>query len=125
MAQPKKVVVAEDTEVLSRLIRNSLAPLALQLVEAYDGAEALEKIKSVRPDLVIMDMDMPKMSGAEVTRAVRALPAFSKLPILVLTALGSEADARAAGCTDFMNKPYSPAELRSKVRSMLGEEVPG
>lgn len=117
----KKILIAEDFEVLSKLIRNSLKTLDVELIEAYDGAEALEKAKALRPDLIIMDMDMPKMTGYEVTKAIREIPDMVHLPILMLTATGNEKAAREAGCTAFMNKPYSPGALRAKVAELLGE----
>lgn len=119
-AAAKKVLVAEDFEVLSKLIRNSLRTLGVELVEAYDGEEALEKTKELRPDMLILDMDMPKMNGYEVAKAIRAIPHFSSLPILMLTATGSEATAKEAGCTAYMSKPYSPNVLRNKVAELLG-----
>jgi len=119
-AAAKKVLVAEDFEVLSKLIRNSLRNLGVDLIEAYDGQEALEKTKELRPDMLILDMDMPKMNGYEVAKALRAIPQFSSLPILMLTATGSEATAKEAGCTAYMSKPYSPNVLRNKVAELLG-----
>ncbi|MEW6774897.1 MAG: response regulator [Bdellovibrionota bacterium] len=116
----KKILIAEDFEILSKLIRNSLRNINVEFVDAFDGAEAFEKAKALKPDLIIMDMNMPKMNGYEVTEALRRIPEFSKLPILMLTATGSEETALQAGCTAFMNKPYSPGNLRSKVLSLLG-----
>ena len=118
-AQTKKILIAEDFEILSKLIRNSLRNLDIEFLDAFDGAEALEKAKSSRPDLVIMDMNMPKMNGYEVTQALRKIPDFAALPILMLTATGSEQTAKEAGCTAFMSKPYSPLSLRDKVLDLL------
>ncbi len=118
-AQTKKILIAEDFEILSKLIRNSLRNLDIEFLDAFDGAEALEKAKSSRPDLVIMDMNMPKMNGYEVTQALRKIPDFAALPILMLTATGSEQTAEEAGCTAFMSKPYSPLSLRDKVLDLL------
>jgi len=118
-AQTKKILIAEDFEILSKLIRNSLRNLDIEFVDAYDGADALEKVKSTRPHLVIMDMNMPKMNGYEVTQALRKIPDFATVPILMLTATGSEQTAKEAGCTAFMSKPYSPGTLRDKVLDLL------
>ena len=114
----KKILVAEDFEVLSKLIRNALKGVDAELLEAYDGAEALQLALEKRPDLIIMDMDMPKMTGYEVTRSLRAKG--EKLPILMLTATGDERSAKEAGVTAFMLKPYSPSKLREKVQELLG-----
>ncbi|MCB0218793.1 MAG: response regulator [Chrysiogenetes bacterium] len=115
----KKILVAEDFEVLSKLIRNALKGVEAQLMEAYDGAEALKMALAEKPDLIIMDMDMPKMTGFDVTRSLRAKPEFAATPILMLTATGDERSARDAGVTAFMYKPYSPAKLREKVQELL------
>lgn len=116
----KKILVAEDFEVLSKLIRNALMGVDAELLEAYDGAEALQMAVARKPDLIIMDMDMPKMTGLEVTRSLRAKPEFAALPILMLTATGDERSAKDAGVTDFMLKPYSPSKLRARVIELLG-----
>ena len=115
----KKILVAEDFEVLSKLIRNALKGVEAELLEAYDGAEALRVALAEKPDLIIMDMDMPRMTGFEVTRSLRAKPEFAGLPILMLTASGDERTAKDAGVTAFMYKPYSPAKLREKVQELL------
>ncbi len=116
----KKVLIAEDFETLSKLIRNSLKSLDVEFIEAFDGKEAVSKARANRPDLVIMDVGMPKVNGYEATRQIRADVNIKDIPILILTATGDEDTAMRAGATDFMTKPYSPSELKTRAARMLG-----
>jgi class 3 adenylate cyclase len=122
MVGPGKILVVDDDagnrEVLEELLRLRGHPV----VTAASGPEALELVKKDPPDLVLLDVTMPGMSGYEVCEALRADPATRLLPIVIVTALeGQEEKIRAieAGADDFLNKPISPTELIARVKSLL------
>lgn len=122
MVGPGKILVVDDDpgnrEVLEELLRLRGHPV----VTAASGPEALELVKKDPPDLVLLDVTMPGMSGYEVCEALRAEPATRLLPIVIITALeGQEEKIRAieAGADDFLNKPISPTELIARVKSLL------
>ncbi len=116
----KRILIAEDFETLSKLIRNSLRSLDVDFEEAVDGSEAIAKAKKVNPDLIIMDVGMPKVNGYDATRAIRNDPSTRHIPVLILTATGDEKEAEKAGATAYLAKPYSPAELKTKAAKLLG-----
>jgi class 3 adenylate cyclase len=122
MVGPGKILVVDDDpgnrEVLEELLRLRGYPV----VTAASGPEALEVARREPPDLVLLDVTMPGMSGYEVCEALRAEPATRLLPIVIITALeGQEEKIRAieAGADDFLNKPISPTELIARVKSLL------
>jgi two-component system cell cycle response regulator DivK len=92
------------------------------LLEAFDGAEALELTVRDKPDLIIIDIQLPKMSGLEVTRRLRQIPAFSYIPIIAVTAYAMKGDrenAIEAGCDAYLSKPINTRELPRLVTGML------
>ena len=92
------------------------------LLEATDGEEALEVAKRERPDLIIMDVQLPKMSGLEVTRRLREIPEFNRTPIVAITAYamkGDEEKALDAGCNAYLSKPIRARDLPNLVAKML------
>src|SRR5262249_16770543 len=92
------------------------------LMEAFNGEKALAAVAEQRPDLILMDIQLPIMDGYEATRRIKSDPALRSIPIIAITsyALGEdEQRARAAGCNDFVAKPYSPRQLLMKIREYL------
>jgi two-component system cell cycle response regulator DivK len=92
------------------------------LIEAGNGEEALLAMAKDRPDLILMDIQLPVMDGYEATRRIKADPASAAIPIIAVTSYalsGDEAKARDAGCDDFVPKPYSPRQLLAKIRKYL------
>ena len=115
----KRILVVEDQEDNMQILRDVLASADYQIVEAQNGEEALAAVAKQRPDLILMDIQLPIMDGYEATRRIKADAALRSIPIIAITsyALGSDEErARAAGCDDFVPKPYSPRELLAKIR---------
>jgi two-component system KDP operon response regulator KdpE len=113
------LLVVDDEAQIRRAVRNALAPLAEQVVEAASGGGAIDLAASASPDLIVLDLGLPDMPGLEVCRAVRG---WARTPILVLTARHAEADKLAlfdAGADDYVTKPFSLAELEARARALL------
>ncbi len=93
-----------------------------EITEAENGEQALAAVTKQRPDLILMDIQLPIMDGNEATRRIKADPALKSIPIIAVTSYalsGEEAKARAAGCDDYVPKPYSPRQLLEKIRQYL------
>jgi two-component system cell cycle response regulator DivK len=118
------VLYVEDNEYNRKIVRQLLARTRYRLLEAADGEAGLAMARAERPDLVLMDVQLPKMSGFEVTRALRADPATAGMPIIVVTSFalsGDDQKAMAAGASAYLAKPYSPRELLALIRKFLPE----
>lgn len=117
------VLVADDDEDILSLVAFRLEKAGYRVLTAADGEQAFELALSERPDLAILDVMMPKLTGIEVTQRIRASDAtVSDIPIVLLTARVQEADvARGfeAGADDYIKKPFSPQELRARVQAIL------
>lgn len=116
------ILVVDDTPPNVKLMRLILADAGYRVLSAYGGAEALEVLRRDRPDLILLDVRMPGMTGYEVCRIVRDDPEFSMLPVIMVTSL-SLAEERIqgieAGATDFISKPFNKKELLARVRACL------
>src|SRR2546423_1844219 len=118
----QKILVVEDESDIRELIRYNLTQEGFAVEEAGDGAEALERIGRRAPDLVLLDLMLPRISGLELCRQLRARPETARLPILVLTAKGSEVDRVVGlemGADDYVVKPFSPRELIARIKALL------
>jgi CheY-like chemotaxis protein len=119
----KKVLLVEDNEMNRDMLMRRLVKKGYSVEFAVDGEEALEKSASVHPDIILMDMSLPKLDGLEATRRIRADDALKKIPIIVLTANATVADretAIAAGCDEFETKPIQLPTLLEKMEACLG-----
>ena len=118
----KRILVVEDQEDNRQILRDLLATTDYEVIEAENGEEALAAVAKQRPDLILMDIQLPILDGYEATRRIKADPTLSSIPIIAVTSYalsGDEAKARSAGCDDFVPKPYSPRQLLAKIRQYL------
>jgi two-component system cell cycle response regulator DivK len=118
----KCILVVEDQEDNRQILRDLLTNSGYEIVEAANGAEAVRAVEAKRPDLILMDIQLPVMDGYEATRRIKANPASRDIPIIVVTSYalsGDEGKAREAGGDDYVTKPYSPKALLAKIREYL------
>ena len=121
----KTILYVEDNEFNRKIVRHLLARTTYRLIEAVDGEAGVAAAREARPDLVIMDIQLPKQSGLEATRELRADPATAGIPIIVITSFalaGDEEKAREAGAAAYLAKPYSPRELLQMIRNLAPED---
>jgi signal transduction histidine kinase/CheY-like chemotaxis protein len=119
------VLIVEDNEDNLFTLRQILAPLSLDNVTATNGRQAIAQCRRQMPDLVIMDMQLPGMSGLQATGAIRALPGGARVPIIALTAQAMKGDRErilAAGCDEYLAKPVQPNALRAMVARLVGAD---
>ena len=118
------VLYVEDNEYNRKIVRQLLTRTTYRLREAADGEAALGMVREERPDLILMDVQLPKMSGLDVTRALRGDPTTADVPIIVVTSFalsGDEQRAMAAGASAYIAKPYSPRELLTLINRFLSD----
>lgn len=116
------LVADDDSDVLALVVRR-LERAGYHVITAEDGAEALRLAQDNLPDLAVLDIMMPKLTGYEVTQRLREDPATERMPVILLTARVQEADVNrgfTAGADDYIKKPFSPQELCSRVQAVLG-----
>ena len=121
-----KVLVADDNAAGRELVRTVLERLGYEITEAADGWEALRAARELRPDLIILDLNMPRMDGFEVIRELRRHAEFAVTPVLALTASAMQGDRQQAidaGFTNYMSKPIGPRQLRTEVERLLQRPV--
>ncbi len=121
----KRILVVEDQEDLRGVLRDLLTGSGYEVAEAADGGEGVAKAKSERPDLILMDIQLPVLDGYETTRQIKADPNLKATPIIAVSSFamkGDEEKARASGCDHYVTKPYSPIQLLKIIRGFLGEQ---
>ncbi len=117
----KRILVVEDQPDNRQIIRDMLAPTDYEITEAENGEEALAAVAKQRPDLILMDIQLPIMDGYTATRRIKDDPALRAIPIIAVTSYVEDEKARAAGCDEYVPEPYSPRELLAKIRQYLPE----
>lgn len=121
----KTILYVEDNELNRKLVRGLLKSTTYTLIEANDGEAGVATALVERPDLILMDIQLPKISGLEATRRLRADPITANTPIIAITSFalsGDDQKAKAAGATAYLAKPYSPRELLALIRAILPED---
>jgi DNA-binding response OmpR family regulator len=116
------ILIADDEAPIVELVRFTLEDDHIQVVGAFDGAAALDLARAVRPDLVLLDVQMPHLSGLEVCRRLRQTPECAQARIVMLTAAAQAEDRErglAAGADEYLTKPFSPLALLTLVRSLV------
>lgn len=119
----KLILHVEDNQYNRKIIRDLLSKHSYEIMEAHNGQAALDALTRRRPDLILMDVQLPKLSGLEVTRRVRADPALAQIPIIAITSFALSGDDRLAldaGCTAYVAKPFRPRDLLEMIRGFLG-----
>lgn len=122
MADKDRILIADDNQPNRELLEAYLATVDAELESAVDGQDTLTKVKSFQPDLILLDVMMPKLSGFEVCQKLKADPATRKIMVLMVTALNEPGDierAVNAGTNDFLSKPVNKVELLKRVENML------
>lgn len=124
MQQPVKpvILVVDDFDDTRLLLRSWLERKGFAVIEAENGNEAVSQAKSNRPNLIIMDLEMPELDGLAATRKIRAVKELEKVPVLAVSAYGAEQfrdDALAAGCDEYVSTPFEPEALEKLIRSFV------
>jgi two-component system, cell cycle response regulator DivK len=120
----KKILLVEDNEFNRRIVRDLLTRQPYGLLEAHDGEAGVEAARREMPDLIIMSLQLPKLSGLDATRRIRAEPETARIPIIVVTSFahsGDDKKAMDAGASAYLAKPYRPRHLVDTIRKMLGD----
>ena len=118
----KLILVVEDQEDNRRIMRDLLTSVGYEVIEAVTGEEGVAAAESQRPDLILMDIQLPGVDGYEATRQIKANPDLEHIPIIVVTSYalsGDDVKAFEAGCNAYVSKPFSPRELLTKIREYL------
>src|SRR5206468_1147785 len=124
----KKILAVDDERHIVRLVEVNLQRAGYEVVTAYDGREALEKVKSENPDLVVLNVMMPYMDGFEVLKNLKADPATAEIPVIMLTAKAQDADVFRgwqSGVDCNLTKPFNPMELLTFVKRIFDSLGPG
>jgi len=124
----KRVLVIEDDKDIVELVRYNLEKDGYQVTASADGETGLAQIRKAPPDLLVLDLMLPKLSGLEICKEVRKDIGLNRLPVLILTAKGEEADRVVGlelGADDYVTKPFSPRELTARVKALLRRAEPG
>ncbi len=123
----KRILIIEDDRDIVELVRYNLASEGFEVNSAADGSSGLAQIRKTPPDLLLLDLMLPKVPGLEVCKEIRRDAALNRLPILMLTARGEEADrviGLEMGADDYVTKPFSPRELVARVKALLRRAEP-
>ena len=118
----RRILAVDDQEDNRRILRDLLTASGFEVVEAVTGEDAVAAAAAQRPDLILMDIQLPGIDGYEATRRIKANPDLRAIPLIVVTSYalsGDEDKARAAGADGYVSKPFSPRALLAKVRELL------
>ncbi|MFA0733446.1 MAG: hypothetical protein LKKZDAJK_002088 [Candidatus Fervidibacter sp.] len=124
---PKRILVVDDEVAIVRMLKERLESAGFEVLTAYDGVQAVEVARQECPDLIVMDVTMPRMDGLTAAQQLRADPTTAHIPIVMLTARGQESDEQAgyaAGAVRYFTKPFSPRQLVQELRALLSNDEP-
>lgn len=119
----KLILHVEDNQYNRKIIRDLLTKNSYEIMEAHNGEAALDVLAHRRPDLILMDVQLPKLSGLEATRRIRADPLLAEIPVIAITSFalsGDDRPALEAGCNAYLAKPFRPRDLLEMIRRFLG-----
>jgi len=122
----KTILVVEDQEDNRQILRDLLISAGFLMIEAHDGEQALAIARSQRPDLILMDIQLPLVDGYEATRSIKRDPELKHIPVIAVTSYalsGDEQRAREAGCDGYVAKPYSTRNLLAKIGQFLEQPL--
>lgn len=117
------ILHVEDNEYNRKIVRDLLSKYHYEIVEAQNGQVALDAMALRRPDLILMDVQLPKISGLEVTRLIKADPTLAEIPVIAITSFAMNDDNRLAieaGCNGYLAKPFQPRDLLEMIERLLG-----
>lgn len=118
----RTILIVDDFDDTRLLLRTWLEKKGFRVIEAENGKQAVKQAESSRPDLIIMDVEMPEMDGLAATRRIRQLTNLESVPIVAVSAYGADqfrADALSAGCNEYVSTPFEPDELEMLIRSLM------
>jgi two-component system cell cycle response regulator DivK len=118
----KRILVIEDQDDNRRIVRDLLKKAGYEMIEAVTGEEGVILAETHRPDLILMDIQLPGIDGYEATRRIKANPVLGHIPIIAVTSYalsGDDVKALEAGCDTYVSKPFSPRQLLNKIREYL------
>jgi two-component system alkaline phosphatase synthesis response regulator PhoP len=121
-----KILVVDDEIYIVHILDFSLGMEGYEVVTALDGEQALEKLRSEKPDLIVLDIMMPKLDGYEVCKTVKGSPDTAHIPVILLSAKGRNVDQKMGfdvGADDYITKPFSPRKLVERINQLLGQAV--
>jgi two-component system alkaline phosphatase synthesis response regulator PhoP len=122
-----KILVVDDEIYIVHILDFSLGMEGYQVSTALDGEQALEKARGERPDLIVLDIMMPKLDGYETCKALKSDPQTKDIPVILLSAKGRNADQKLGfevGADDYITKPFSPRKLVERINAILGQSSP-
>ncbi|PJA77504.1 MAG: hypothetical protein CO150_00475, partial [Nitrospirae bacterium CG_4_9_14_3_um_filter_53_35] len=122
MESSTKILVVDDDKAARKSIRSILEQEGYLVLEAEDGASGLQQVKTENPDLVLLDIVMPRVDGIKVCKSIKSNPDYKKIPILMTTSMGSKEDiirGLKSGADDYIVKPYDKSELLARIKTFL------
>jgi len=121
----KRILVVDDETQLVEMVKMRLEASGYEVLSAYDGQEALDKARAEKPDLIVLDLMLPKLDGYKVCRMLKFDEKYKSIPIILFTARAQESDKEMGsqvGADAYMIKPFEPQVLLSKIKEFLGEQ---